>query len=101
DGHTASLVPGDPVLNVADTDVAVTGPYQGRRRMTLTFPIINRSRRVLWVVTGGEKAGTLVRLRDGDPSIPASRVRRDRTIILADRAAAEKLCTSEKLETQK
>ena len=78
DGHTASLVPGDPVLDVTDADVAVTGPYQGRRRMTLTFPIINRSRRVLWLVTGREKAGALVRLRDSDPSIPASRVRQDR-----------------------
>ena len=55
DGHTASLVPGDPVLNVKDADVAVTGSYQGRRRMTLTYPIVNRSRRVLWVVTGSEK----------------------------------------------
>jgi 6-phosphogluconolactonase/glucosamine-6-phosphate isomerase/deaminase len=42
DGHTASLVPGDPVLQVTDADVAVTGIYQGRRRMTLTYPIINR-----------------------------------------------------------
>jgi 6-phosphogluconolactonase len=101
DGHTASLVPGDPVLDVADADVAVTGPYQGRRRMTLTFPIINRSRRVLWLVTGAEKAGTLVRLRDGDLSIPASRVRQDRALILADRAAAERLGTNETLEAQK
>ena len=98
DGHTASLVPGDPVLDVTDADVAATGPYQGRRRMTLTFPIINRSRRVLWLVTGGEKAGTLVRLRDGDLSIPASRVRQDRALVLADRAAAEQLGTNEKLE---
>jgi 6-phosphogluconolactonase len=101
DGHTASLVPGDPVVDITDTDVAITGPYQGRRRMTLTFPIINRSRRVLWLVTGGEKAGTLVRLRDGDPSIPASRVRQDRALILADRAAAARLGTTETLETQK
>src|SRR4029077_18300943 len=101
DGHTASLVPGDPVLDVTDADVAIINRYQGRRRMTLTFPIINRSRRVLWLVTGREKAATLVRLRDGDPSIPASRVRQDRALVLADRAAAEKLCTSEKLETQK
>jgi 6-phosphogluconolactonase len=101
DGHTASLVPGDPVLNVTDADVAATGAYQGRRRMTLTFPIINRSRRVLWLVTGGEKAGTLVRLRDGDPSIPASRVRQDRAVILADRAAAERLGTNEILEAKK
>jgi 6-phosphogluconolactonase len=94
DGHTASLVPGDPVLEITDTDVAMTGPYQGRRRMTLTFPIINRSRRTLWLVTGREKAGALVRLREGDPSIPASRVLRDRALILADRAAAEGLGTA-------
>jgi 6-phosphogluconolactonase len=91
DGHTASLVPGDPVRDVADADVALTGVYQGRRRMTLTYPIINRSRRILWVVTGGEKAGMLVRLRDGDPSIPAGRVRRDRAVVVADRAAAARL----------
>src|SRR5215470_4884546 len=65
DGHTASLVPSDPVLSVTDSDVAVTGIYQGRRRMTLTFPIINRSRRILWVVTGSEKAEMLRRLREG------------------------------------
>jgi 6-phosphogluconolactonase len=91
DGHTASLVPGDPALHVTNADVATSRPYQGRRRMTLTFPIINRSRRILWLVTGGEKAEALVRLRDGDRSIPASRVRRDRALILADRAAAERL----------
>src|SRR5437762_11500713 len=66
DGHTASLVPGDPVLEVQDADVALSGAYQGRRRMTLTYPMINRSRRILWLVTGGEKAGMLARLRDTD-----------------------------------
>jgi len=101
DGHTASLVPGDPVLDITDADVAVTGAYHGRRRMTLTFPIINRSRLVLWLVTGSEKAATLVRLRDGDRSIPASRVRQDRSLVLADRAAAELLGSDEKLEVQK
>jgi 6-phosphogluconolactonase len=98
DGHTASLVPGDPVLDISDADVAVAGPYQGRRRMTLTFPVINRSRLVLWLVTGGEKAQTLVRLREGDRSIPASRVLRDRALVLADRAAAARLGNEEKLE---
>ncbi len=88
DGHTASLVPGDPVLNVKDADVAVTGVYQGRRRMTLTYPMINRSRRVLWVVTGSEKAQMLNRLLDGDESIPAGRVRREGALVLADEAAA-------------
>jgi 6-phosphogluconolactonase len=88
DGHTASLVPGDPVLDIADADVALTGVYQGRRRMTLTYPIINRCRQILWLVTGSEKADMLVRLRDGDLSIPAGRVRRDHALALADRAAA-------------
>jgi 6-phosphogluconolactonase len=94
DGHTASLVPGDPVLEVTDADVALTGVYQGRRRMTLTYPILNRSRRILWLVTGKEKAGMLARLRDGDPSIPSGRVRQDAALVLADRAAAEQIGTT-------
>ena len=88
DGHTASLVPGDPVLNVNDADIAITGTYQGRRRMTLTYPTINRSRKILWVVTGAEKDEMLNRLLHGDESIPAGRIRRERAIVLADRAAA-------------
>jgi 6-phosphogluconolactonase len=88
DGHTASLVPGDAVLQVNDADVAVTGIYQGRRRLTLTYPILNRARRVLWLVTGADKAGMLVRLREGDPSIPSGRVNQENALLLADRAAA-------------
>jgi 6-phosphogluconolactonase len=88
DGHTASLVPSDPVLSVENADVALTGVYQGRRRMTLTYPVINRSRRLLWLATGGEKAGILARLDKGDLSIPAGRVCRDRALIISDRAAA-------------
>src|SRR5215831_9678648 len=87
DGHTASLVPGDPALGVSDADVALTGIYQRRQRMTLTYPIINRARLVLWVVTGSEKVGMLARLQAGDVSIPAGRVNRDRSVVLADRAA--------------
>jgi 6-phosphogluconolactonase len=94
DGHTGSLVPGDPVLQVTDTDVAVTGIYQGRRRMTLTYPILNRSRRVLWVVTGSEKTQMLVRLHQGDQSIPSGRVRQDRALVLADRDAAKQIITN-------
>ena len=89
DGHTASLIPGDPVLDVTDADVALTGVYQGRRRMTLTYPIINRARRVLWLITGEDKAAMLVRLRRGDPTIPAGRVRQDHAIVIADRAAQQ------------
>src|SRR5215471_9405699 len=88
DGHTASLVPSDPVLNVDASDVAITAPYQGRRRMTLTYPVINRSRKVLWVVTGAEKVAMFNRLLKGDESIPAGRVRREHALVLADGAAA-------------
>ena len=89
DGHTASLVPGDPVLDATNADVALTGSYQGRQRMTLTYPVINRARRILWLVTGAEKTQMLARLRKGDVSIPAGRVRRRSAVIFADRAAAK------------
>jgi 6-phosphogluconolactonase len=95
DGHTASLVPGDSVLDTTDTDVALTGLYQGRRRMTLTYPILNRSRCILWLVTGSEKAGMLARLRDGDLSIPAGLVHREQAIVFADRAAAGPVARTE------
>jgi 6-phosphogluconolactonase len=88
DGHTASLVPGDAVLDVTDTDVALTGAYQGRCRMTLTYPVINRARQILWVITGSDKVGPFARLRDADRAIPAGRVRQDQAVVLADRAAA-------------
>lgn len=91
DGHTASLVPNDPVLRVTDADVALTGVYQGRRRMTLTYPIINRARRILWLVTGGDKADPLLRMRNADPSIPAGNVCQDQALVLADQLAAAKL----------
>jgi 6-phosphogluconolactonase len=88
DGHTASLVPGDPVLAVVDADVATTGVYAGRRRMTLTYPALDRARRILWVVTGPEKAPALLRLLAGDRAIPAGRVRAERAVAIADAAAA-------------
>ena len=91
DGHTASLVPGDPVLDVGDRDVALTGAYQGRRRMTLTYPILDRARRILWLVAGSDKSGPLAQLRDRDISIPAGRVRQDSATVLADQAAAKGL----------
>jgi 6-phosphogluconolactonase len=91
DGHTASLVPGDPVLDVTDADVALTGLYQGRRRMTLTYPMLNRSRRILWLVTGSEKAEMLARLYEGDRSIPAGRISQHQAVVLADYEAAARL----------
>jgi 6-phosphogluconolactonase len=91
DGHTASLVPGDPVLGVTNVDVAVTGFYQGRRRMTLTYSVLNRAGRILWLVTGSDKSKSLRRLRDADLSIPAGRVRQEHALVLADRQAAADL----------
>jgi 6-phosphogluconolactonase len=76
------------VMDVVDTDVGLTGLYQGRRRMTLTYPALNRSRCVVWLVTGGEKAEMLARLVKGDESIPAGRIRRHQTLVLSDREAA-------------
>lgn len=88
DGHTASLVPGDAALAVTDRDVAVTAPYKGYRRMTLTLPLIDRARRRLWLVTGAGKAAMLGRLLAGDRDIPAGHVRADDSIVFADAAAA-------------
>jgi 6-phosphogluconolactonase len=88
DGHTASLVPGDPVLAVTDRAVALAGPYQGHRRMTLTYPVLDGARRILWLATGAEKRPMLARLRAGDRSIPAGRVASERALLLTDRAAA-------------
>jgi 6-phosphogluconolactonase len=88
DGHTASLIPGDPVCEVTDRDIALTGLYQGRRRMTMTYPVLNRATTILWLITGDDKADALARLRAGDRSIPAGRVAQDHGIVIADAAAA-------------
>jgi 6-phosphogluconolactonase len=88
DGHTASLVPGDPVLDVSGRRVAVTGVYQDRRRMTLTYPALDVAREIVWLVTGEDKRDALAKLQAGDDSIPAGRVASDNAILLCDRAAA-------------
>ncbi len=86
DGHTASLVPGDAALE-ATTAVALTASYRGRRRMTLTLPVLDAARSRVWIVTGAAKAPALARLRAGDRTLPAGRVNRD-ALLFADRAAA-------------
>lgn len=89
DGHTASLAPGDPVLHVADRPVAATAhPFNGTRRVTLTYPAINAAHHVVWLVAGASKAPMVTRLEAGDPSIPAGRVEQARAVLCADRAAA-------------
>jgi 6-phosphogluconolactonase len=91
DGHTASLIPGDPVLSVVDRDVALTDPvnlYQNRRRMTLTYPMINRSRKILWLATGAAKVPMIVRLKAADHTIPGGRIPQNQALLLTDTAAA-------------
>jgi len=89
DGHTASLVPDDPVLDVTDRRVAITGTeYQGHRRMTLTYPALAEARQILWLVTGPDKREPLQKLLAGDESIPAGRVRNENVVVVADEAAA-------------
>ena len=84
DGHTASLVPDCAALGIVDRDVAISREYEGRRRMTLTYPAIDRAREVLWVVTGEDKAEALAKLLAGDESIPAARVRAPAQTVLTD-----------------
>ncbi len=88
DGHTASLVPGDPVLDVTDRLVAVTQPYQGLRRMTLTYPALARAEEILWLISGEDKRDPLAKLLAGDTSIPAGRVAARHSTVLADATAA-------------
>lgn len=89
DGHTASLVPGDPVLSVTDRLVALTQPYQGRVRMTLTYPALARASQILWLVTGEDKTAALGKLLTGNTSIPGGRVDAGASLVMADRAAAK------------
>ncbi len=91
DGHTASLLPGDPALALTDQDVAATAPYQGRRRLTLTLPVLNRARHILWLIVGASKAAALARLAAGDPHIPAGRISPAHAVVVADQAAAGRL----------
>lgn len=94
DGHTASLVPGDPAVECRDRDVALCGVYQGRRRMTLTFPLLDRARRILWLATGAGKSPMIARLLAADETIPAGRVAQDNAVLLLDAAAAGSAPTS-------
>lgn len=91
DGHTASWPPGDPLAGADEVDVAVVGPYRGHVRMTLTPRVVNRARRILWLVSGEDKAGAVEGLMAGDPRLPASRVATDSATLMLDGAAASRL----------
>jgi 6-phosphogluconolactonase len=85
DGHTASLVPGDPVLEVGDRRIALTGgEYQGRRRMTMTYPQLDSARSVFWLVDAG-KDEVVEKLLARDPSIPAGHVDAADAIVISVR----------------
>ncbi len=99
DGHTASLVPDQPVLETTDWDVAITDTYSGRRRMTLTYPVINRARHILWLMTGEGKAEMLKRMVQSDHEIPAGRVNQMHAIVIADAAALSRHLQKQKRET--
>jgi 6-phosphogluconolactonase len=88
DGHTASLVPGDPILDVIDKDVALTDVYNGRRRMTLTYPVLDRAHQLMFLISGEDKVEALRRLQAGDRSIPAGRISGPEVLVIADEAAA-------------
>lgn len=89
DGHTASLVPGDPVLEITDRLVGVTGPYQGHRRMTLTYPALARADEIVWLISGSDKHDAVGKLLAADPSVPAGRVRARHQTVICDAAAVE------------
>lgn len=88
DGHTASLFPGDAALAVKERSVALTSEHNGHRRMTLTLPVINRARNVIWFVTGADKSGVVADLYAGGAPFPAGRVARRRAVLVADEPAA-------------
>ncbi len=91
DGHTASLVPGDPVLGENDRLVAATGEYEGHRRVTLTYPALAAARSIVWLIVTASKGEMLRRLVAGDATIPAGRVLQDRAVVVTDEPAAAPL----------
>jgi len=86
DGHTASWPPGDPVIDDADP-VALSQPYQGRVRMTLTPSVVNRAIGRVVLTFGAGKAAALAAWADG-LELPIAHVKRTRTVVFTDRAAA-------------
>lgn len=88
DGHTASLFPGDPVLGIADRSVAPVESHAGFRRLTLTLPVINSARHIVWFVTSAGKSDVLAQLLAGRLSAPAGQVMRRQASVFSDAAAA-------------
>ncbi len=87
DGHTASLFPGDPALDASEASVVAVGTHAGFARITLTLPVINAARSIVWLVTGAGKADVLARLMQRGWPAPAGRVARREAVVYADRSA--------------
>lgn len=89
DGHTASLLPGEPVLNERRRWVAAVSHGRPEVRITLTYPPIDSSRRVAFLVAGKEKAAIFSTIRHGNSELPAARVRPIGELVwFVDQAAA-------------
>jgi len=82
DGHTASLPPGDSLLN-SNQLVDICGDFNGYRRKTLTFPVLNQARSIVWLVTGFAKKSMLERLLTRDTKIPAGMINQERAILVS------------------
>jgi 6-phosphogluconolactonase len=89
DGHTASLLPGQPVLEERKHWVAAVSEGRSEPRITLTYPAIESSNRIAFLVTGADKASAVRATRAGDQNLPAARIRpRGEILWFLDRAAA-------------
>lgn len=84
DGHTASLVPGDRVVEERGVLVAKTGVYKGHRRVTLTRPCLDGAHLAVWLATGPSKVEMLGRLLQGDQTIPAGLIRTIKQVVFTD-----------------
>lgn len=91
DGHTASLFPGDALLEMPDRDVGLATRAPRHARLSLTLPALNRARHIVWLVLGGAKAMRLAELIEGRGATPALRVARERAEAIADAAACSAL----------
>lgn len=89
DGHTASLIPGQPILEERNRWVAAVEAGRAEPRISLTYPAIESSRTIVFLVAGSDKAAALKGARAGDRNLPATRIAPHGEVIwFVDRAAA-------------
>jgi 6-phosphogluconolactonase len=91
DGHTASLFPGHPEVEIRDRLVVPVhnSPKPPPTRITMTLPVLQVARQRLFLATGADKAGPVSVLVSGpNPDYPSSLVGGENTVVIADPAAA-------------